>query len=95
MGFKVSHLDPCVFIHHKNSNTTFISSHVDNLGLFCNSRKEIAAVKSKFLEHVKIKDLCEIKTILGIKVTHNCKKTYHITLSLTIYNQHGQKIQSN
>ena len=66
MGFKVLHLDPCVFIHWKNSNTTFIPSHVGNLRLFCNSKKEIATVKSKFLKHVKIKDLGEIKTILEI-----------------------------
>ena len=80
MGFKVSHSHPCVFICCKNSNTTFISSHVDDLGLFCNSRKEITAVKSEFLEHVKIKDLGEIKAILGIEVTHNCKKC---TISLS------------
>ena len=80
MGFKVSHSDPCVFIRHKNSNTTFISFHVNDLGLFCNSRKEIAAVKSEFLEHVKIKGLCEIKTILGIKVTCNHKNVPYHTL---------------
>ena len=80
MGFKVSHLDPCVFICHKNSNTTFISSHVNNLGLFCNLRKEITVVKSKFLKHVKIKDLGEIKTILGIEVTCNHEK-HTISLS--------------
>ena len=80
MNFKVSHSDLCIFIHHKNLNTTFISSHVNDLRLFCNSKKEIAAVKSEFLQHVKIKDLGEIKTILGIEVTHDHEKC---TISLS------------
>ena len=80
MDFKVSHLDPCIFICHKNSNTTFISSHVNDLGLFCNSKKEIATVKSEFLKYVKIKDLGEIRTILGIEI--NCDRSKH-TISLS------------
>ena len=80
MDFKVSHSDPCVFIHQKNLNTTFISSHVDNLGLFCNSKKEIATVKSEFLKHVKIKDLGEIKTILRIEINRDRSKC---TISLS------------
>lgn len=74
MGFKVSHSDPCIFIHHKNSNTAFISSHVNDLGLFFNSKSEITTIKSEFLKYVKIKDLGEIKSILGIEVIHDHEK---------------------
>ena len=52
----------------------------NDLGLFCNLKKEITAIKSKFLKHIKIKDLGEIKTILGIKVTCNHEKC---TISLS------------
>ena len=88
MDFKVLHLDSCVFIHRKNLNTTFISSHVDDLGLFCNSKKEIATVKSEFLKHIKIKDLGEIKTILRIEINHDRSKCT-ISLPLTIHNQYS------
>lgn len=98
MDFKVSHLDPCIFICHKNSNTTFISSHVNDLGLFCNSKKEIATVQSKFLQHIKIKDSGEIKTILWIEVTHDCEKCtislshqQYIINMVTEYNQTNSK----
>ena len=80
MDFKVSHLDPCVFIHQKNLNTTFISSHVNDLRLFCNSKKGIATIKSEFLKHVKIKDLGKIKTILRIEINHGRSK-HTISLS--------------
>lgn len=80
MGFDISHSDLCVFIRRRNSNITFISSHVDDLGLFCNSKKEVAMVKSEFLKYVTIKDLGEIKIILGIEIS--CDRSKH-TISLS------------
>ena len=37
MGFLICKADPCVFIHHHSLAISFISSHVDGLGLYCSS----------------------------------------------------------
>jgi len=48
--------------------TSIISSHVDNLGLYCSSKVEVKLLKSQIRKHVSIKDLGEIQSILGIEV---------------------------
>jgi hypothetical protein len=73
IGFHACKSDPCVFIRSLPSATSIISSHVDDLGLYCDSVAEVALLKSQIRKHVFIKDLGEIQSILGIEVIHDQK----------------------
>jgi len=80
IGFHTCKSDPCVFIHSSQSATSIISSHVDDLGLYCDSVVEVQLLKSQICKHVSIKDLGEIQSILGIEVIHD-RKAHTISLS--------------
>ena len=80
IGFHACKSDPCVFIHSSPSATSIISSHVDDLGLFCDSVVEVQLLKSQIRKHVSIKDLGEIQSILGIEVIRD-RKARTISLS--------------
>lgn len=73
IGFHACKSDPCVFICSSPSATSIISSHVDDLGLYCDSVAEVVLLKSQIRKHVSIKDLGEIQSILGIEVIRDCK----------------------
>ena len=68
IGFHACKSDPCIFIRSLSIATSIISSHVDDLGLYCSSKGEVKLLKSKIHKHVSIKDLGEIQSILGIEV---------------------------
>src|SRR5258705_1321173 len=68
IGFHPCKSDPCVFIWSSSAATSIISSHVDNLGLYCSSKVEVKLLKSQIHKHVSIIDLGEIQSILGIEV---------------------------
>lgn len=71
IGFKPCKADPCVFVRIRGNAISIISSHVDDLGMYCNSKAEVTLVKSEIRKYVSIKDLGEISTILGIEVIRN------------------------
>ena len=73
IGLHACKSDPCIFICSSPSVTSIISSHVDDLGLFCDSVVEVRLLKSQIYKHVSIKDLGEIQSILGIEVICDCK----------------------
>jgi hypothetical protein len=68
IGFHACKSDPCIFVRTSSKTICIISSHVDDLGLYSNSKTEIQLVKSQIAKHVSIKDLGEICTILGMEV---------------------------
>jgi len=70
IGFQACKSDPCIFIHSSTSATAIISSHVDDLGLYCSSTAETKLVKSQIREHISIKDLGDTWLMLGIET--NC-----------------------
>ena len=80
IGFHACKSDPCIFIRSSPKAISIISSHVDDLGLYSNSKSEIQLVKSQIAKHVSIKDLGEICTILGMEVIRNRKER---TISLS------------
>ena len=68
LGFTPCVCDPCVFIRRSDRNVSIISSHVDDLGLFCSSVVELRRLKSEIHSHVPIKDLGEASQLLGIEI---------------------------
>ena len=71
LGFKPSAADPCVFIRSRDGDLSIIFTHVDDLGLICNSVNLVAWLKGELVKYFPISDLGEIHHLLGIKVTHN------------------------
>src|SRR5882762_7004511 len=90
IGFKACKSDPCVFIRSSQSATSIISSHVDDLGLYCDSLSEVNLLKSQIRKHVSIKDLGEIQYILGIEVIRN-RKAHTISISHRRYSSRSTK----
>ena len=73
-----SHIISCNFY-------CIISSHVDDLGLYCSSKEEVKLLKSQIRKHVSIKDWGEIQFILGIEVIRD-RKAQTISFSHHRYN---------
>ncbi|KAL7282593.1 hypothetical protein ACG7TL_004064 [Trametes sanguinea] len=75
IGFKVCRSDPCVFYRRDDSGRlSAITSHVDDLALFCPDLTTVNSLKSEIAQNVPIKDAGEISLLLGIKVTRSLSK---------------------
>ena len=79
LGFKPSAANPCVFIRSCDGDLSIIFTHVDDLGLICNSVNLVAWLKGELMKYFPISDLGEIHHLLGIKVTRDQDK-HTITL---------------
>lgn len=74
LGFKPSAADPCVFIRSRDGNLSIIFTHVDDLGLICNSVNEVVQLKGELAKYFPISDLGEAHHLLGIKITRDRDK---------------------
>jgi hypothetical protein len=72
MGFDAIPSDPCVFINRTTG--VIVGLYVDDLLIAAKQLAEIKRFKRKFAEFFKIKDLGEVKRILGIRIIRNRKK---------------------
>jgi hypothetical protein len=68
LGFHQSQADLCIFIHDSG---IILGVYVDNFVVAARHLKDVKWFKSEFGSRFKIKDLGEIKRILGIRVTRN------------------------
>lgn len=68
LGFESIPSDPCIFVNHKG---IVIGTWVDDLVIAGPNILDIKDFKEKLAEIFKIKDLGEIKKILGLKVTRD------------------------
>ena len=66
LGYFQSSADECIYIRVSGSNIEVILVYVDDLGLFANSKEGMAQIKRKFNGKFVMKDLGEMKKILGI-----------------------------
>ena len=87
LGFSVCRSDPCVFYRFRADDFSFITSHVNDLGLFCSKQRVADALKEEIAKHVPIKDLGDISVLLGIKVTRDRR-------AKTISFSHAHKIKA-
>ena len=84
LGFTPSAADPCVFIRLYDGNLSIIFTHVDDLGLICNSVSIVAQLKGELAKYFPISDLGEVHHLLGIKITRDRDK-HTIALSQERY----------
>ena len=74
LGFKPSAADPCVFIRSHDGNLSIVFTHVDDLGIICNSVSVIVQLKGELAQYFPISDLGEVHHLLGIKITRDREK---------------------
>jgi hypothetical protein len=85
LGFTKSAADECLFIKRENGVIILVVVvYVDDLTAAGPKREKIVAFKSSLGELVEIKDLGELKYILGIEVTRD-RKARTIRLNQTAY----------
>ncbi|CAB0001583.1 unnamed protein product [Nesidiocoris tenuis] len=70
-GLKPSKADPCVFILRNERETGIIATWVDDLLIFTNNSDLKMKIKRKLESNFSMKDLGDVKTCLGMKITRN------------------------
>ncbi len=76
LGFTENPRQPCVYTRWEESDSSYsiISTYVDDLVLCVKSEKNLRRLKRKLMEAYSMKDLGNIKWILGTAVQYNQKK---------------------
>jgi hypothetical protein len=85
IGYRRIHADYCIYVYRRNNVIGFLAVYVDDMGLLGNSLEFMAEHKELLRQHFKIKDLGEIKQLLGIGIEYDfkaCKLGLYIPDSL-------------
>jgi hypothetical protein len=73
-GFKQSQADPCLFIRETEGNLALLSLYVDDC-MIIGEEKDIQKTKEILTSQFKMKDLGEVKQIVGIQVERDQEST--------------------
>jgi hypothetical protein len=73
IGFTVSSSDPCLYSRVTDGQTVYVTVFVDDLVISGSTLKAIDKFKRELKEKFSMKDLGELKYVLGIRVTRNWK----------------------
>lgn len=84
LGFDRCSKDTCVYLYRSNQAFIILAVHVDDMLIVSNSKSRLTKMKDALGQHFKVKDLGEVKYLLGIEVTRN-KKSNTIELSQQAY----------
>ena len=84
LGFNQCSKDMCVYFHKSKDAFTILAVHVDDMLIVSNSSSQLAEMKQALGKHFKVKDLGEVKFLLGIGVTRD-RQSGHIELSQQTY----------
>lgn len=82
LGFVSSESDPCMYIN--KSRELIVLVYVDDISIVSPSKQQIEWFKKQFAKAFKIKDLGELKKLLGIEIERD-RATRTIRLSQTTY----------
>jgi hypothetical protein len=74
-GFVQSTADPCLFIKKFEDRIALIACYVDDC-LLIGSNEDIKSIKDTLTSQFKMKDLGEVKSLIGIQVERNEESTY-------------------
>jgi hypothetical protein len=73
-GYLQSEADPCVFIKHHQDCISIIALYVDDCMIF-GAKENVDRAKSALSSQFKMKDLGEVKSIIGIQVERDKEET--------------------
>lgn len=69
LGLVRSEVDQCIYHNLTNGYKLYVAIYVDDVLIFCDKSKIIKNVKKKLSQAFKMKDMGEVSTILGMKIT--------------------------
>jgi len=84
LGFNQCGKDTCVYLFQLETKFIILAVHVDNMLIVSNSGSKLAEMKLNLTKHFKVKDLGEVKFLLGIEVICD-RKLGSIDLSQQAY----------
>jgi hypothetical protein len=84
LGFERCNKDTCVYLYRSKTDFIILAVHVDDMLIVSNSKSSLAEMKLSLGRHFKVKDLGEVKFLLGIEVVRNRKNGY-VKLSQQAY----------
>ena len=73
LGFNHCNKDTCVYSCHSGTTFIILAVHVDDILTTSNLKPKLAEMKHGLSKHFKVKDLGEVKFLLGIEVFHDRK----------------------
>ena len=87
LGFDRCDKDTCVYLHQSKKGFIILAVHMDNTLIVSNLNSQLTEMKQALGQHFKVKDLGEVKYLLGIKVTCDRKSGCIELLQRTYINQ--------
>ena len=69
LGFNRCSKDICVYLYKSGNVFVILAVHVDNMLIVLNSKSKLVEIKLGLAQHFKVKDLGEVKFLLGIEVS--------------------------
>ena len=84
LGFNRCSKDTCVYLYQSKDSFIVLAIHVDDMLIVSNSMASLTRMKTDLGKHFKVKDLGEVKFLLGIEVICN-RRTGRIALSQQVY----------
>ena len=76
IGFTQTASDPCIYVKEENGDIFIVAIHVDDIILAGKTDEEIAKVKESIGERFQVKDMGELKYILGLQVIQENGKVW-------------------
>ena len=92
LGFNRCGKDTCVYLFQSGTKFIILAVHVDDMLIVSNSKSKLAEMKLDLTKHFKVKDLGEVKFLLGIEIIRN-RKSGSIDLLQQVYISVTQTIQ--
>lgn len=71
MGFKPTDAEQCLYVNGSGAQATLIALYVDDMAIATRDSKELDRIKLALSSKYRIKDIGEVKHILGMKVTYS------------------------
>ena len=84
LGFNCCGKDTCIYWYQLKGQFIILVVHVDDMLIVSNSKSKLAEMKLNLTKYFKVKDLGEVKFLLGIEVVHD-RKSGSIELSQEAY----------
>ncbi len=86
VGYTSSPNDPCLYIRHLSSGILLIALYVDDLLIAGSSSTEVQSIKHKLSHRFEMKDMGEVKVILGIEISRD-RSTRRLFINQSEYTQ--------
>ncbi|CAB4042840.1 Hypothetical predicted protein [Paramuricea clavata] len=93
IGFTQTESDPCIYVKEEDGDIFVVAIHVDDIILAGKTDEKIAKVKESIAERFQVKDMRELKYILGLQVIQEDGKVWisQPTYTASIIKKYGME----